>query len=176
MENEPGTLFKLKNTATIGALLLLFVFILITAACDSSRAGAVNANAQFGVCPVCHMKVKSADDWMAEIYYNDQTKLMFETPGDMLAFYTSPANYGVDDAHRDLARIERINVKDYQSKQSIDARQAKFVYQSKVEGPMGPDFLTFAKREDAEAFVAANGGTLLSLTEVTAAMARDLRK
>lgn len=129
-----------------------------------------------GTCPVCQMKVKTSDDWAAEIYFKDGTKLMFESPGDMLSFYTAPNRYDVDDAHKDLAKIERITVKDHQSKQPIDARQAKFVYKSKVEGPMGPDFLPFGKREDAEAFVAANGGTLVSLIEVTGEMARDLRK
>jgi len=122
------------------------------------------------------MRVKASDDWAAEIYYKDQTKLMFESPGDMLAFYTSPKSYEVDDAHRDRANIERIVVKDYQSKHPTDARQASFVYKSKIEGPMGADFLPFGKREDAEAFVAANGGTLLSLNDVTGEMARDLRK
>jgi copper chaperone NosL len=67
-------------------------------------------------------------------------------------------------------------VKDYNSRQPIDARQAKFVHKSRVEGPMGPDFIPFAKREEAEAFVAANGGTFLSLTGVTAEMAGDVRK
>jgi nitrous oxide reductase accessory protein NosL len=122
------------------------------------------------------MKVKASDDWAAEIYFRDGTKLMFETPGDMLSFYTSPDRYAVDPAHRDLTKIERITAKDNKSRQTVDARQAKFVFKSKVEGPMGPDFLPFGKREDAEAFVAANGGTVLSLAEVTAEMTRDLRK
>jgi len=122
------------------------------------------------------MMVKTSDDWAAEIYFKDGTKLLFESPGDMLAFYTAPDGYGVDAPHRDAANFERIAVKDYQSKQLVDARQAKFVYKSKVEGPMGPDFLPFGKREDAEAFVTSNGGKLLSLGEVTLEMTRDARK
>jgi len=149
--------------------------IVALAACGP-RGSAVSSNSTAGKCPVCQMPVKTSDDWAAEIYYKDQTKLMFESPGDMLAFYTSPGGYGVDEAHKDLTKIERITVKDYRSKQAVDARQAGFVFKSKVEGPMGPDFLPFAKREDADAFAAANGGTVLSLNEVTADMARDLRK
>jgi copper chaperone NosL len=122
------------------------------------------------------MKVKTDDDWTAEIYYKDQTKLMFESPGDMLVFYTSPSRFDMDWAHKDLANIQRIVVKDYQSKHPIDGAQAKYVYESKVEGPMGPDFLPFGTREDAEAFAAANGGTVLSIKEVTGEMARGLRK
>jgi len=156
-------------------LFLPFAFLLFSSSCGPKR-GAVASTEAFGYCPVCHMRVKASDDWAAEIYYKDQTKLMFESPGDMLAFYTSPKSYEVDDAHKDRANIERIVVKDYQSKQPTDARQAIFVYKSKIEGPMGADFLPFGKREDATAFVAANGGTLLSLNDVTGEMARDLRK
>ncbi|MFY9574723.1 MAG: nitrous oxide reductase accessory protein NosL, partial [Blastocatellia bacterium] len=143
-------------------LLLTFSFLSLTLSCGSTRAGAVQAGAAFGNCPVCQMKVKASDEWAAEIYYQDRTKLMFESPGDMLAFYTSPSGYDVDDTHKDRAKIERIAVKDYQSKQPIDARLARFVYKSRVEGPMGPDFLPFDKRESAEAFIAANGGSLLT--------------
>jgi nitrous oxide reductase accessory protein NosL len=82
----------------------------------------------------------------------------------------------VDDVHKNRANIERIVVKDYQSKQATDAYQAVFIYKSKITGPMGADFLPFAKKADAEAFVATSGGTILSLNEVTGDMARDLRK
>jgi copper chaperone NosL len=173
MENEKRTPFKIGEATSL-ALLVLSLSLFLSS-CGPNR-GAVASNAAFGVCPVCHMKVKASDDWAAEIYYKDQTKLMFESPGDMLAFYTSPKAYEVNDAHKDQANIEKIVVKDYQSKQPTDARQAVFVYKSTVTGPMGADFLPFGKRAEAEAFVAANGGTLLSLNEVTGEMARDLRK
>jgi len=122
------------------------------------------------------MKVDASDPWSAEIYFKDGKKLLFESPGDMFAFYTSPESYKVEEAHKDRANIERIVVKDYQTKQSIDARQAKFAYESKIEGPMGADFFPFSKSEDADAFVAANGGRLLALNDVTAEMVHSLRK
>ena len=164
---------RAKSAFALG--LFTFYFLLFTSSCGPSR-GVVAADASFGFCPVCRMKVNTSDAWTAEIYYNDRTKVMFESPGDMLAFYISPKGYEVDDAHQDRAKIERIMVKDFQSKQAIDASQAVFVYKSKIEGPMGADFLPFAKRGDAEAFVALNEGTLLSLKEVTGDMARELRK
>jgi len=164
---------KAKKSRAV--LVLPFAFLLFTFSCGPGN-GPVASGSAFGSCPVCHMKVKASDDWAAEIYYQDKTKLMFESPGDMLEFYTSPKSYGVDDAHKDRANIERIVVKDYHSKQETDARQAVFVYKSTITGPMGADFLPFAKRPDAEAFVSASGGTLLALNEVTGEMSRDLRK
>lgn len=166
---------KSEVTAAFARVLLPFALLIFTSSCGG-RGGVVPDTATFGPCPVCRMQVKASDDWAAEIYFNDQTKLMFESPGDMLTFYLSPERYGVDDVHKNRANIRKIIVKDYQSKQPADARQAKFVYKSRVEGPMGPDFLPFAKKEDADAFAAANGGTVLSLDEVTSAMIQEVRK
>jgi nitrous oxide reductase accessory protein NosL len=157
------------------SLLILVIATLAFSSCGSSRS-AVPASAAMGTCPVCHMKVTASDEWASEIYFKDGTKLLFESPGDMLAFYTSPASYNVDDAHKHRAKIDRIMVKDYLTKQPIDALQARLAYKSKIDGPMGADFFPFAKRDEAEAFVAANGGTLLALNEVTGEMVRDLRK
>jgi copper chaperone NosL len=121
------------------------------------------------------MTVQASDDWASEIYYKDGTKLMFESPTDMFAYYLSPEAFNTDAVHRDPANIERITVKDYQTKQAIDARQATLVVKSKVEGPMGPELLPFAKREDAEAFASVNGGTLLAFNGIMNDTIRDLR-
>src|SRR6266550_5456152 len=166
---------KMRNTAEWASLPLLLACLLFASSCGS-KSGAVPASATMGTCPVCHMKVKASDDWAAEIYFKDGMKLMFESPGDMLAFYLAPETFMSDAAHNNVANMDRITVKDYQSKQPIDARQATLVFKSKVEGPMGPDFLPFSKREAADAFVATNGGTLLSLSGVVSPMVRDLRK
>ncbi|HKP84449.1 MAG TPA: nitrous oxide reductase accessory protein NosL, partial [Blastocatellia bacterium] len=91
-------------------------------------------------------------------------------------FYSAPEKYKVPDAQKDRAKIVKIVVKDYQTKEEIDARKANLVYKSKVEGPMGPDFLPFSKREDADSFVAANGGKVIALNEVTLEMVQNLRK
>ena len=136
----------------------------------------VKADAVSGFCPVCRMKVNAGDPWASEIHYSDGTKLMFESPGDMMTFYSAPENYKVPEAQKDRSRIEKIVVKDYQTKDEIDARKANLVYKSKIEGPMGPDFLPFSKREDAESFVAANGGKVVALNEVTPEMVHNLRK
>src|SRR5512147_1250853 len=113
MENKQRT-FKILKTATF---LFALIASILFSSCGPSR-GAVTSDSVFGYCPVCRMKVKASDPWAAEIYYTDRTKIMFESPGDMLAFYTSPKGYGVDDAHKEHANIEKIVVKDYQSKQS----------------------------------------------------------
>src|SRR5262249_17927110 len=110
-----------------------------------------------------------------EIYYNDGTKLMFESPGDMLTFYSSPNKFRVSPVQQDGANITKISVRDYQTREAIDARQATLVVNSKIEEPMGPDFLPFGKSADAIAFISANGGRTVSLTEVTPEMVHNVR-
>lgn len=157
-------------------LFCLLAFTSCLSSCRPSLTEPVKADAVTGFCPVCRMKVNASDPWASEIYYSDATKLMFESPGDMVAFYSAPEKYKVPAAQKDRSKIEKIVVKDYQTKAEIDARQAKLVYRSKIEGPMGPDFLPFSNREDAESFVANYGGRVLALNEVTLEMVQNLRK
>jgi nitrous oxide reductase accessory protein NosL len=165
-----------SRRARVAASILSFAFCLLLIACGPDKSAPIKADAASGYCPVCHMKVEASDDWASEIYYSDGTKLMFESPGDMLAFYTSPGKYNVTGLQKDRANITKILLKEYQSKGPIEGQQAKLVYKSRVEGPMGPDFLAFDKRADADAFVAANGGTVIALKDVTPEMVQDLRK
>jgi|SRR5581483_11993779 len=155
----------------VAASLLLLAVCL--AACGKQRV-AVKADATSGNCPVCGMQVNGADETTAEIYYNDGTKVMFESPGDLLAFYTAPGKYKATPSQQDRNNITRIAFKDYQTHQPIDGRQAAIVYGSRVDGPMGPDFFAFNKRADADAFVAANGGKVVGLSDITPEMAQAL--
>lgn len=113
---------------------------------------------------------------MAEIFYSDGTKVMFETAGDMLTFYSAPDKYEVTDVQKDRGNIDRILMKDYNSKAGIDARQAALVYKSKINGPMGPDVFAFQNQQEARSFVETNGGSLVTFNDLTPEMVRNLRK
>jgi nitrous oxide reductase accessory protein NosL len=157
----------------VAASLLLLAFGLV--ACGPARRVTVKADAATGYCAVCGMKVNGADEWTAELYYKDGTKLMFESPGDLLAFYTAPGKYKATPAQQDRANVTKISFKDYQTKQPLDGRQAALVYDSRAEGPMGPDFFAFDRREAAAAFVAANGGKVVGLNDITPEMTQTFR-
>lgn len=158
------------------ALSLLAVVIFASAACRDSRSAPVLANAMTGYCPVCKMKVQSADLYTAEIIYADGTKLMFETAGDMLTFYSAPDRFPDAEAQRDRANIEKILVKDFQTKEVIDVRRAALVYKSRINGPMGPDVFAFVTETAAASFVATNGGTVMTFNSLTPEMVQNLRK
>jgi copper chaperone NosL len=157
------------------ACILLFAFCLLGVGCGPS-GGPIRADATEGICPVCKMNVKASDPATAEIFYSDGTKLMFETAGDMLTFYNAPEKYEVTGAQKDRQNIDRILMKDYNSKAEIDARQSALVYKSKVNGPMGPDIFAFQSRDEARSFVETNGGSLLTFNDLTPEMVRNLRK
>lgn len=157
-----GFTFESKHLLAL-AVLLIAVFM---AACGRSS----------DACPVCNMKVKPSDPWSAEIVYKDGSKLMFESPGDLMTFYSAPDRFDVTDAQKNLSNAERILVKDYHSRSQVDAREARFVYQSKVHGPMGRDLIPFAEESAALAFVEANGGTMITFEQVTPDMVRNLRR
>jgi copper chaperone NosL len=154
--------------------LLLFTFCLLPASCGPKRNAPVAENATYGYCPVCGMEVNAGDAWASEIRYNDGTKLMFESPGDMLAFYTSPTRYNVNDWLKEKQNIKKVLLKDYNTREPIDAANAELVVKSRMDGPMGPDFFPFSTRQAAEIFAGTNGGTVLRLADVTVEIVREL--
>jgi nitrous oxide reductase accessory protein NosL len=92
----------------------------------------------------------------------------------MLAFYTSPTRYGVNDWLKEKGNIKKLLIKDYNTREQLDAANAALVVKSRVDGPMGPDLFPFSTREAAEIFAGANGGTLIKLADVTVELVREL--
>lgn len=165
-----------SKTDSVTPVFMIMVLTGLLIACGGRRVGPVTASASEGYCPVCKMKVKASDKWATEIFYRDGTKLMFESPGDMLAFYSSPESYDVPGSHKEKANIERLEVRDYGTGDPININQASLAYKSKVKSPMGPDLIPFANRSDALRFIEEHGGTLISFGDVTPEIVRNLRK
>lgn len=170
-------LYKIATALSRRAALAAYIATLLAlAACGGKRVGPLPVSATEGICPVCSMKVKADNQWTSEIIYKDGTKLMFETPGDMLKFRSSPDKYDVADAQKNMDNVERILLKEFQTRGQIDARAAALVYKSKVNGPMGPDVIAFHRSEEARAFAEANGGTVVKLSDLTPEMIENLRR
>lgn len=154
---------------------------LFFASCSGKPGGPLSVDATSGYCPVCKMKVTAADQYAGEIIYNDDTKLLFESQGDLLWFYFAPdfpqpERFEVTATQADRGNVARILVKDYNTRSKIEGREAMLVYNSKVKSPMGPDVFAFTKRDDAEKFAATNGGRVMTFAELTPRMVLDLRK
>jgi len=168
-------LLILMNKKIIHCLLII-AFCLVCAGCGKSGS-VVRVDATEGVCPVCQMKVKVTDPTASEIVFSDGNKLMFETAGDMIFFVLSQfEKEEPSELLKGRGDIEKLLMKDYNSKSYIDASKATLVHKSKINGPMGPEVFAFEKEEDARSFAEANGGSLTTLNTLTLDEIRNLRK
>ena len=98
-------------------------------------------------CPVCGMFVSLFPDWNARIEFRDSTHATFDGAKDMFKYYLNIKKYNPSKNRSDIVSI---SVKDYDSKESIDALQAFYVIWGDVYGPMGHEPIPFEKEADAK--------------------------
>jgi len=71
--------------------------------------------------------------------------------------------------------IDKIYISDYLSGEKVDAKQAMYVFGSRIVGPHGDDLIPFASESNAKLFMMKNGGTkLLPYAKITAGLLRYL--
>jgi copper chaperone NosL len=139
-------------------LLFLFVGVFAAAAEDGPAAQKVK-------CPVCGMFVAPFADWNARIIFQDSSEAIFDGAKDMFKYYLELKKYN---PARTKADVTVISVKDYYSKEFIDARQAFFVIWSDVYGPMGHEPIPFQRQADAKKFLKEhNGRKFLKFKDIT---------
>lgn len=123
-------------------------------------------------CAVCGMFVSKYPNWLTQIRHADGAVQWFDGAKDMLAYYFAPGQYGPHTRES----VAEIWVKDYYSLEWLDGRQAFYVTGSDVHGPMGHEFVPFASREAAEAFLKDHHGERLwAFAEITAEKVQALR-
>ena len=167
-----GDIEKHVSTLRIGVLILAAA----TAEACGYRGGPLSRSAKTGYCPVCKMRVTLDAPLTCQVLFTDDTKLMFESPGDMIEFYLAPGKYGITEAQKDRANILKMLVRDYETHEVVGVESATLVYKSRVKGPMGDDIFAFKAESDAQLFVSEHGGSIMVLSEITPEMIRDLRK
>lgn len=116
-------------------------------------------------CPVCGMFVAMFADWNARIVFKDSTEAIFDGAKDMFKYYLEMKRYG---SARTKSDVTAISVKDYYSKEPIDARKAFFVIWSDTYGPMGHEPIPFAREGEAKQFLKEHKGKkILMFKDVT---------
>ncbi len=72
-------------------------------------------------------------------------------------------------------KIDKIYIKDYLTGEKADAKQAVYVFGSRIVGPHGDDLIPFASESNAKLFMMKHGGTkLLPYSKITAGLLRYL--
>lgn len=118
------------------------------------------------------MFVSKYPDWTAVVTFRDSSALFFDGAKDLFAYYHNIRKYTPTG---NQGSISAIRVKDYYALKPIDARQAKYVIDSDVYGPMGKELVPFEKAADAEAFLKDHRGKrILRFDEITPAILKTL--
>ena len=129
-------------------------------ASDKSKMIEVPSEAK---CPVCGMYVSKYPKWVAQIKINDGHVHYFDGVKDMMKFYFNPTKYHTHSSEK----ISQINVTDYYSLESTDARKAFYVIGSNIYGPMGEELIPFKNEDEAKKFMVDHfGKKVVSFDEI----------
>ena len=101
--------------------------------------------------------------WWSEIIYEDGTTRIFDGPKDMVKYFLRPGLY----EEKKGVKIAQMYVRDYYTLHWINARQAWYVAESDVYGPMGNEMVPLESQEDALEFRQDHQGkTILRFHEI----------
>lgn len=120
-------------------------------------------------CPVCGMFVSKYPKWAARIKYNGKN-YYFDGVKDMMKYYIFDGDFPYD-----RNSISEITVSDYYTLEEISAKDATYVLDSDVFGPMGRELIPFKSKKSANAFMADhNGKAMVKFDEITDKMVMAL--
>ncbi len=113
-------------------------------------------------CPVCGMFVYKYPKWSTKMVISGKD-YYFDGVKDMMKYYIFNGNFKYD-----REKIEKMLVSDYYTLKPISAKDAFFVYDSNVFGPMGREFISFKDKKSADTFMKDhNGKKILRFIEIT---------
>jgi len=120
-------------------------------------------------CPVCGMFVSKYPKWAAFMQINGE-KYYFDGVKDMMKYYIFDGDFPYDRTH-----ISEITVSDYYTLEEISAKEAFYVLDSDIFGPMGRELIPFKSEKSAKAFMDDhNGKAMVKFDEITDKMVMAL--
>jgi nitrous oxide reductase accessory protein NosL len=103
-------------------------------------------------CPVCGMFVSKYPKWTTMMVH-DGKHYYFDGVKDMMKYYIFDGDFLYDRSH-----ISQMHVSDYYTLEAIPAKDAWYVMDSDVFGPMGRELIPFKSLKRAKAFSADHHG------------------
>jgi copper chaperone NosL len=127
---------------------------------------------QHSKCPVCGMIVYKYPKWAVKIEFHDKKIEFFDGAKDFFKYYFNPSKffskYKVED-------IKNIYVTDFYTLKKIKAKNAFYVINSNVYGPMGHELIPFEDLQSAKKFKKDHfGKKILKFEEVKEKLVYDL--
>lgn len=148
----------------------VFVFGLVSCG-ETKEAPKVNLNAVHiengDECHLCGMIINQFAGPKGEMFEKGKSSVRkFCSINDLFAYMLQPEN--LHNTVKVYVHDMAIGTwEDTQEKQLIDAKEAWFVSGHKLQGAMGPSLASFKQQADAEAFIVAQGGDLLTFSDIT---------
>jgi len=108
--------------------------------------------------PVYKLDLKKYPKFSTELILKNGKKIEFASVKSMMNFYFHPEKYpkyGV----KSRTEIDKMFVKDYLTGKKIDAKDAFYVFGSRLVGPHGDDLIPLSSKTQADLFVKKYGGS-----------------
>ena len=112
-------------------------------------------------CPVCGMFVAKYPKW-ATFIEHDGKKHYFDGVKDMMKYYIFDGDFIYD-----RSKISNMTVSDYYTLEEISAKEAFYVLDSDIFGPMGRELIAFKSEKSAKSFMLDhNGKSIILFNEI----------
>ncbi|MEJ2031579.1 MAG: nitrous oxide reductase accessory protein NosL [Deltaproteobacteria bacterium] len=148
------------------------ILVFLLALASGIQAAPVDQPPADSRCAVCGMFIAKYPNWFSQVRHTDGTIKWFDGPKDMLTYYFNTDQFD----SQTQGSFQEIWVKDYYSLNWLDGRKAIYVTGSDVNGPMGHEFIPFASKEAAEAFMKDHKGKqILTFQEITPEQVQAMR-
>ncbi len=137
------------------------------------QAGEITLTDQNATDAVYVLPLKKYPKWLTEAELENGKKVQFISVKSLMSVYQHQAYFK---KHKFIdANISKMSVQDFTSGRKIDAKNAVYLFGSKVTGPHGDDLIPFENMDNAKLFMLKNGGTkILRFDRLTKGLIRYL--
>lgn len=132
------------------------------------KTGKIKEPTEKDVCTVCGMYPASYPKHNCQIWTMDDSTLHFCSTQCMVNYNADPSKYVKEPAKTKMAWVTLFSDGMYES-----AFGTYYVVGSQVNGPMGREAIPFKLKKNAEEFVMANGGKIVSFPQLTPELVMD---
>jgi len=136
-------------------------------------AGDIKITEQNATDPVYILPLKKYPKWLTEAELSSGKKAHFVSVKSMMTVYFHQPYF---QRHKLIdGNITKMYVQDYISGHKVDAKDAVYLFGSRIVGPHGDDLIPFENREKAKIFQLKNGGTkILQFNKLSKGLIRYL--
>lgn len=144
----------MKKLGWIGISVIL-VFSLFMTACGKEEVKPAAIDHKTDKCDVCNMSVAN-NQFATEVALENGKILKFDDIGCMFKW----------EKEHEGKTVEKEFVRDFTSKEWVEANKAYFVYDKEVRTPMAYNMISFKEKKDAEEYATKNKGTNMTYDQL----------